>query len=110
MPDKIDIAELEDSLRTEFDNRTDAEHDTIINAARAYIDLVKLRPIEELQVTDRTMFVVIALNVKNGFTLGKEYTSDPYCVWKEDDGSFARWPHHFAPTHFYLLPPTGEKK
>jgi hypothetical protein len=51
----------------------------------------------------REMFVVKAFGVSNGFTGGKPYTSDPWCVWRESDGSFARWPHHFAPTHWQPL-------
>jgi hypothetical protein len=51
----------------------------------------------------REMFVVKAFNVCNGFTGGKPYTSDPWCVWRESDGSFSRWPHHFPPTHWHPL-------
>lgn len=49
------------------------------------------------------MFVVKAFDVAYGdgpFT----YISDPYCVWRDDDGGFARWPHHFPPTHWLPLP------
>jgi hypothetical protein len=49
------------------------------------------------------MFVVIAMNVKP-LPSSAPYTSDPYCVWREADGSFARWPHPFAPTHWCPLP------
>ena len=51
----------------------------------------------------RTMFVVIAIGVQVTAT-GVPYTSDPYCVWRDPDGSFARWPHPFQPTHWYPLP------
>ena len=57
------------------------------------------------------MFVVIAMNVKP-LPSSAPYTSDPYCVWREADGSFARWPHPFAPTHWCPLPyyrPTKEE-
>lgn len=50
-----------------------------------------------------TMFVVIALDVTPGFG-GAPYTSDPYCVWREINGKFARWPHSFEPTHWCPLP------
>lgn len=49
------------------------------------------------------MFVVIALEVRVDST-GLPYTSDPWCVWVNKDGSFARWPHSFAPTHWCPLP------
>ena len=52
----------------------------------------------------RRMFVVQAFSVCNGFTGGKPYTTDPYCVWQEDNGAFARWPHNFQPTHWAELP------
>lgn len=49
------------------------------------------------------MFVVIALGVVP--ELGSTpCTSDPYCVWRERDGSLARWPHTFEPTHWCPLP------
>lgn len=62
------------------------------------------REINNGAIFPKTMFVVKAFNVCNGFTDGKEYTSDPWCVWLEPDGSFARWPHHFKPTHWMPLP------
>jgi hypothetical protein len=49
------------------------------------------------------MFAVIAMNVKPLLS-SAPYTSDPYCVWRDVDGSFARWPHPFAPTHWCPLP------
>jgi hypothetical protein len=57
------------------------------------------------------MFAVIAMNVKP-LPSSAPYTSDPYCVWRDVDGSFARWPHPFAPTHWCPLPyyrPTREE-
>jgi len=50
------------------------------------------------------MFVVIAMGVKVTES-SPPYTSDPYCVWKDPEGSFARWPHPFEPTHWLPLPP-----
>lgn len=63
----------------------------------------------------RTMFVVRAFEVRNGHTGGRPYTSDPWCVWQDEPGKFARWPHNFAPTHWAPLPPPpsieqGEQK
>jgi hypothetical protein len=55
-----------------------------------------------------TMFVVIAFNVKPRFC-SIPYTSDPYCVWREIDGAFARWPHSFEPTHWCPLPDHNPK-
>jgi hypothetical protein len=52
------------------------------------------------------MFVVIAMGVKVTES-SPPYTSDPYCVWKDPDGSFARWPHPFQPTHWRPLPIYG---
>jgi hypothetical protein len=49
------------------------------------------------------MFVVIAMGVKVTES-SPPYTSDPYCVWRESDGSLARWPHPFEPTHWLPLP------
>lgn len=55
----------------------------------------------------KEMFVVRGFNVCNGFTGGKLYTTDPWCVWREKDGSFARWNHHYLPTHWLPLPKLG---
>ena len=52
------------------------------------------------------MFTVIAINVKPTET-SPPYTSDPYCVWREKDGSFARWPHNYPPTHWAPVPDYG---
>lgn len=56
---------------------------------------------EQLQAT-REMFIVRGFNVEGVSVM--PYTTDVYGVWLERDGSFARWPHKFAPTHFMLLP------
>lgn len=69
------------------------------------------QPIETAPMAERgkrPMFVVCAFNVCNGFTGGRPYTSDPWCVWRTADGEFARWPHHFEPTHWMPLPPAPE--
>lgn len=65
----------------------------------------KERPIAELpKDIGRTMFLARAIDVCNGFTDGKPYTTDYYCVWAEPAGTFARWNHNFPPTHFRPLP------
>ncbi len=50
----------------------------------------------------KKMFVVIGINVP--LKSGQVYTTDPYCVWVELNGTLSRWPHEFEPTHFCLLP------
>ena len=50
-----------------------------------------------------SMFVVIAIETSEA-SPNITYTSDPYCVWRESDGSFTRWPHPFPPTHWFPLP------
>lgn len=54
----------------------------------------------------REMFIVRAIKKKCIPGSGYEYTSDPYCVWREKD-NYVRWPHNYAPTHFMLLPPVS---
>lgn len=52
----------------------------------------------------REMFVVIAIDTPLAMPgTGKLYTTDPYCVWRQD-GRLVRWPHPFAPTHWMPLP------
>lgn len=65
------------------------------------------QPIDTAPQGSREMFVVKAFDVCNGFTGGRPYTSDPYCVWRNDDGGFSRWPHNFQPTHWAPLPATS---
>lgn len=50
----------------------------------------------------KKMFVVKGIDVK--LTSGQSYTTDPYCVWVQPNGTLARWPHQFEPTHFCPLP------
>lgn len=70
---------------------------------------MKWQPIEHApRDGSRTMFVVRAFNVCNKHTCGRPYTSDPYCVWRQENGTFARWPHKFDPTHFTELPEAPE--
>lgn len=65
------------------------------------------KPISQLPkkyFTTKKMFVVKAIDVYIGEEVDWKYTSDPYCVWREPSGRFARWPHPFQPTHFMELP------
>ena len=62
------------------------------------------QPIKTAPKNGRAMFVVQALDVCNSFTGNRPYTTDPYCVWPDDEGDFARWPHPFPPTHWMPLP------
>jgi hypothetical protein len=58
------------------------------------------RPIDSAPTEVKRMFVAIAIHSP----VANNYTSDPYCVWAENDGTFARWPHPFPPTHWLPLP------
>ena len=58
------------------------------------------RPIGTAPRGTKRMFVVIGINVLAG-----RYKTDPYCVWRDAEEGFARWPHHFPPTHWLPLPP-----
>lgn len=60
-------------------------------------------PIETAPV-GREMFVARAVNVVHPFAGTHPYTSDPWCVWQDEHGKFARWPHRFPPTHWLALP------
>lgn len=63
----------------------------------------KWRPIFSAPYDEtRVMFVVRAIDAQ--LPNGCIYTTDPYCVWRTDDGGFARWPHSFPPTHWLPLP------
>ena len=62
------------------------------------------QPIETAPKDTKKMFIVIAINVipfENSFS---RYTSDPWCVWRDQWGGFERWPHAFNPTHWCPLP------
>lgn len=61
-------------------------------------------PIENAPKTGRRMFVVKAVGVRPTVGAVSLYTTDPWCVWRDGDGSFARWPHPFPPTHWLELP------
>lgn len=84
-----------------------AEAERLRGEARAQQDDA-WRPIESAPRTRHPMFVVRAFS-------GNGYSSDPWCVWRESDGGFARWPHDFPPTHWMPLPAapreqSGEEK
>lgn len=55
--------------------------------------------ISQLEVSNKP--VVLISKTKIG---GRDYITDPWCGWMHEDGSFARWPHKFQPTHFLKLP------
>jgi len=77
---------------------------TLLTEAAACIrEMVEWRPIETAPGPDHAMFVVRAFEVRT-FS-GVIYTSDPVCVWRNIDGSFARWKQEFQPTHWLPLPP-----
>lgn len=63
------------------------------------------KPISELPA-ERKMVVLVAIDVLIPIneTRSTLYSTDPYCGWRNSDGSFARWPHPFPPTHFATLP------
>ena len=69
------------------------------------VQMTNWQPIDTAPATRQpfSMFVVVAIDADTGYH-GAPYTSDPYCVWREVDGSFARWPHPFPPTHWLPLP------
>jgi hypothetical protein len=70
---------------------------------------MKWLPIEDAaDIPVNKAFVAIAVDViPPGLSL--KYTTDPYCVWNQGNGDFARWPHPFPPTHFCRLPDIKEK-
>jgi hypothetical protein len=74
---------------------------------------VQVEPWQPIETAPKSqldgMFVVRGFRVSTGLSAGHTYTTDPYCVWRDDgDGSFARWPHQFAPTHWMPLPPAPQ--
>lgn len=63
-------------------------------------------PIESAPKDGREMYVVRGFDIKpNKKYLISRYTTDPYCVWPDGKGNWARWPHPFPPTHWMPLPP-----
>lgn len=52
----------------------------------------------------KEMFVVRAFGVQTGAN-AHPYDTDAYCVWRDHNGRFVRWPHPFPPTHWTPLPP-----
>ena len=57
------------------------------------------KPISELPIGKKCVALIAKVDM-----YGREYITDPWFGWREQDGSFARWPHPFSPTHFYELP------
>lgn len=63
------------------------------------------QPIETAPRARHPMIVVRAFGVPAGTGAIRNYHSDPYCVWwDEDDACWRRWPHAFPPTHWTTLP------
>lgn len=58
------------------------------------------KPIWELNQNKKSVALIAKTTMH-----GREYITDPWIGWRESNGSFARWPHPFAPTHFCDLPP-----
>lgn len=56
------------------------------------------RIIDKENLTPKKMVILIAKDVDIGNV--KQYTTDPYIGWINADGSWARWPHNFEPTHY----------
>lgn len=101
-----EIMALADAYADRAANVGQYEHGGFMRDARAALraaveEAVGWRPISEAPHGGRQMFVVRAFNVQQGSTT---YNSDPWCVWREKSGSFARWPHKFPPTHWQPLP------
>lgn len=58
--------------------------------------MTEWQPIETAPKTRSPMYLAI------GFW--DDYTTDPWCVWSNDDGTFGRWPHPKPPTHWSPIP------
>lgn len=59
--------------------------------------------IDERVPSPKVMVILIGANVgPRG-----DYTTDPYCGWRNADDSWARWPHPFPPTHWAPIPATS---
>lgn len=56
------------------------------------------QPIESAPKGRRKVIALVSNAGPNG------YVTDPWTGWVEEDGSFARWPHQFPPTHWLELP------
>lgn len=55
---------------------------------------------EENMPDVKNMVVLIAKDINVGSSY---YTTDPYVGWRNSDGTWARWPHNFEPTHFSFI-------
>ncbi len=96
------VGRLEKYVGPVRDNEIQIASD-IREAANCIREMVEWRPIETAPGPDHAMFVVRAFEVTT--LSGVIYTSDPVCVWRNADGSFARWKQEFQPTHWLPLPP-----
>ena len=50
------------------------------------------------------MFAVIAKDAPLPSNPNILHTTDPYYVFPDNQGGFARWPHSFPPTHWHPMP------
>lgn len=76
-------------------------HERLAQAALAAAD--EWEPIEtarESTVPGRFEGLICAIRLADG----TPYFSDIYHSWKNPDGTWARWPHDFPPTHWRPLP------
>lgn len=69
----------------------------------------KIENIPYQLITGNKMIVVKAINIKPHEGFNGLYTSDPYCVWIQRDGTLARWPHEYKPTHYMEIPSEYEE-
>lgn len=113
----IKFAELGDKHIDQFDVTVNYVDDDSSRCGKAVIldnkiipNIVKSfndhawKPIAESSIPITKMIVAIA---KAKTAAGRDYVTDPYCVWLNEDGSFSRWPHYDTfgpPTHFLELP------
>jgi len=65
-----------------------------------WIMSLKWKSIDSAPNRKTPMFLIKGVDVG----IHDNYTTDPYCSWIRDDGSFARWPHAFKPTHWCEIP------
>lgn len=71
---------------------------------------MKWRPIDTAPAAGErpiSMFLVMGIEVAVGDSCHL-YTTDPYAVWRDNEGGFVRWPHEFAPTHWCPIPDASE--
>jgi hypothetical protein len=73
-----------------------------VSDARAAIALMRGQSWQDIATCprgDRRVVLLISVNGPNG------YITDPWTGWMNSDGTFARWPHEFPPTHWRAIEP-----